>query len=205
MTDPGDGRRAPAGDIGVRDIADADHGRVGRLLVDAYDRAGPFDDAYRRRLADPARWVPGASRVFVAEDGPGGPVLGVVALTRPGDAEFERFEPPVADCGFRFLAVAPAAQGRGVGRALVGRCLQAARRAGCHRMVIHSMAFMERAHRLYDRLGFHRRPDLDVTFPSGVGLAFALDLTDRAADRFPPPGPVPDDPPWFEDVMALPA
>lgn len=194
-----------AGDVRIREITDADHPRVGELLVAAYERTGPFDDEYRSFLADPDAWVPGSSRVFVAEDGTRGEVIGVVALTRPGDAEFEPFEPPVADASFRFLAVAPGAEGRGAGRALVEQCLRAARTAGCHRVVIHSMTFMDRAHRLYEQMGFRRRPDLDVTFPSGVGLAFALDLTDEAAARFPAPGEVPDEPPWFEDVMTWPA
>jgi poly-gamma-glutamate capsule biosynthesis protein CapA/YwtB (metallophosphatase superfamily) len=39
-----------------------------------------------------------------------------------------------------------------------------------HRLVIISMHWMTRAHRLYERrYGFVRRPDLDVRFPSGVG------------------------------------
>ena len=33
--------------------------------------------------------------------------------------------------------------------------------------------------------------EIDVTYPSGVGFVYALDLTDEAASLFPPPGPVP--------------
>ena len=169
-------------------------------MLGAYDAVGPFEDDYRTFLADPDRWVPGSTEVFVAERD--GEVIGAVAFTLPGDEEFEDMRPQAADAGFRFLAVDPEAQGSGAGRALVRACVDAARRRGAHRIVVHSMAFMEVAHRLYVQEGFTRRPDLDVRFPSGVGYAFQLDLTDDAADHFPAPGPAPDEPPWYEDVWA---
>lgn len=188
------------GGLTVRPIRREDHAEVGRMIVRAYDAAGSIDDEYREWLATPAAWVDGVSDVFVCVGEAAG-VVGAVAFTRPGDAEFEHLEPPVADCGFRFLAVAPEAQGRGAGTALVRRCLQAARDHSCRRMVIHSMDFMTRAHRLYERLGFERRPDLDVRFPTGTGYAFAVDLTADAADHFPEPTPASGEPPWYEDVF----
>ncbi|MDP9023351.1 MAG: GNAT family N-acetyltransferase [Actinomycetota bacterium] len=184
--------------IEVREIQPGDLVGVGRLLLEAYDRSGPFDEPYRRFLADAERWVPGATTVFVAERD--GRVVGVVAFTLPGDREFETMLLPVADCGFRFLAVDPTAQRAGAGRALVRACLDAAGEHGCRRMVIHSMWFMTAAHRLYERLGFVRRPDLDVRFPSGVGYAFQRDVAPDADQHFPPPDAVPDEPPWYEDV-----
>lgn len=168
-------------------------------MVEAYDAVGSFTDDYRTFLGDPGRWVRGASEVFVAELR--GRPVGVVAFTLPGDEQFEAMRPPPADAGFRFLAVDPDSQGTGAGRALVRTCIDAARRAGAHRIVVHSMWFMTAAHRLYAQEGFTRRPDLDVTFPSGVGFAFQLDLTDEAEARFPSPGEVPDEPPWYEDVF----
>ncbi|MFN2555783.1 MAG: GNAT family N-acetyltransferase [Nitriliruptorales bacterium] len=194
----------------IREIAPVDYNPVGRLLLEAYDRVGPFSQPYRQFLRHPEQWVAGATAVFVAErragvEGAGREgqvderVVGVVAFTLPGDREFEQMLLTFADCGFRFLAVAPTAQGQGVGRALVRACLDTARARGCRRTVIHSMSFMTVAHRLYEQEGFARRPDLDVRFPSGVGYAFAQDLAPDAADHFPPPGPVPDEPRWFED------
>lgn len=181
----------------IREIAPGDYDHVGRLLLEAYDRTGAFDQSYRQFLRHPEQWVPGGTAVFVAERDE--QVVGVVALTLPGDREFESMLLPGADCGFRFLAVDPVEQGKGTGRALVRACLDAARDHGCRRMVIHSMSFMAAAHRLYGQEGFVRRPDLDVLFPSGVGCAFSQDLTDDAAEHFPPPGPVPSQPRWFED------
>lgn len=188
-------------ELDLRTIRPDDYPRVGRLLLAAYDDAGPFDDAYRDFLRDPDRWVPGTTETFVAEHA--GTVVGVVGFVLPGDAEFETVRPPAGDAGFRFLAVDLEARGLGAGAALTQRCITEATARGCHRMVIHSMAFMTAAHALYLRLGFVRRPDLDVRFPSGIGIAFARDLTADAPAHFPAPGPVPDQPPWYEQVMAF--
>lgn len=188
-------------DVTVREIRPSDHDRVGALLVASYDAVGPFSEPYREFLADPEEWVPGTTATWVAEHD--GVVVGAVGFVLPGDEEFETFEPPVGDCGFRFLSVAPDAQGRGAGGALVDRCVREARSRGCRRMMIHSMEFMTTAHRLYERRGFDRRRDLDVTFPSGVGYGYTLDLTDDAARHFPPPGPVPSEPPWYEQVLVF--
>lgn len=191
-------RPRPGPTVAVRPIRPADRGRVGGIVLAAYDAVGPFDEPYRVFLADPGNWVPGSTTTYVAELD--GEVVGAVAFVLPGDAEFENLRPPAGDCGFRFLAVAPEAQGSGAGAELVDRVIEDARARGCHRMLIHSMAFMTAAHRLYERRGFVRRPDLDVTFPSGIGYAFSLDLTEEASSRFPPPGPVPDEPPWYEEL-----
>jgi predicted N-acetyltransferase YhbS len=59
------------------------------------------------------------------------------------------------------LAVAPAAQGRGVGETLVQHCIDAASRAGRNGLFIYSGSWMAAAHRLYGRLGFQRRPERD--------------------------------------------
>lgn len=188
----------------VRPIRPDDHDRVGALLLASYDAVGPFDDRYRSFLADPDRWVPGSTEVLVAVDDDDRPI-GCIALVLPGDAEFEGIEPPAGDAGFRFLAVDPQAQGSGAGRALVDAVIERARALGRRRIAIHTMAFMTAAHRLYADRGFVHRRDLDVVFPSGVGYGMTYDLVEDAADHFAPPGPVPDEPPWFEDAWGVPA
>jgi ribosomal protein S18 acetylase RimI-like enzyme len=60
------------------------------------------------------------------------------------------------------LAVAPAAQRRGVGESLVRACIERARATGRRRIVLHTGDWMTTAHRLYERLGFERDPSLDV-------------------------------------------
>lgn len=171
---------------------------MGALTLAAYDAYGSISGSYRAALADPSRRARGATAVLVAELV--GEVVGTITEVRPGDAEWEGRPTPEGDCGFRVLAVDPTVEASGVGRRLVTTCLDRARAEGCRRAVITSMDWMTRAHRLYTGLGFVRRADLDVRFPGGDGYVFSLDLTPDAPAHFPPPGTVPQRPPWFEDV-----
>lgn len=185
----------------LRPMRPDDHDRVASLLLAAYDAVGTMTGPYRDHLGDPASWAAGATAALVAVDDTDRPV-GCVAFTLPGDEGFENLRVPAGDAGFRFLAVDPSAQGNGAGRTLVRACVDLARALTASRMLIHSMEWMTAAHRLYLSEGFDRRRDLDVIFPGGVGYGFTRDLADDAATRFPPPGPVPDPPPWYEDVWA---
>lgn len=81
---------------------------------------------------------------------------------------------------FRYFAVDPAAQGRGVGDAMVQWCIDAARAGGKQRIVIHSLEVMTAAHRLYERRGFRRAPERDEDWDGIVGLAFVLEVAPGA-------------------------
>jgi GNAT superfamily N-acetyltransferase len=175
--------------------------RVGAITLASYDGAVRIEGDYRAFLADPLQRRDLCTALLVAELD--GEVVGTVTYVLPTDGAWEGRRVPEADCSFRVLAVAPGVQGRGVGRELAQACIARAREAGCRRMMIASMAGMTRAHRLYDALGFVRRPDLDVRFPGDDGLAFTLDLTPDAAAHFPPPGEVPDPLPWYADAWEL--
>lgn len=188
-------------DLTIRPIRPGEGARVGELTLAAYDASGGrIEGDYREWLADAEARVPFAAAVLVAVDDVTGALLGTVTFVLPGDEEFEH---PVheGDAGFRMLAVAPEAQGRGVGDALVRACITRAREAGAHRIVISSMEWMTRAHGMYRRRGFVRRPDLDVRFPAGTGFIFTLDLSDEADARFGAPGPA-REPVWYEEAWA---
>ncbi|MDO9456919.1 GNAT family N-acetyltransferase [Nocardioides sp.] len=158
-----------------------DYEAVGRATVAAYEPflLGP-DDTYRERLAD----VAGRDRdaeVWVAVDdgdgcdGDGGQVLGNVTVCPVGSPwrEISR----VGEGEFRMLAVAPDAQGRGVGRALAEMVVDRFRSEGAHAVVLSSLDAMAGAHRLYERLGFVRLPARDWSPQPGVHLvAYALEL-----------------------------
>lgn len=177
----------------IRAVRPAEHDAVGRLVLDAYDALGSVTPAYRERIAATAERIGAGSEVLVAlRDGE---LVGTVTVAAAGSDQFEH--PGHGDGGFRMLGVSPAAQGSGVGRALLEHVLDLARARGWRRLAITSMEWMPTAHGMYRRAGFDRRADLDVRFGSGVGCCFTFDLTPDAAAHFPAPGPVPDEPPAF--------
>ncbi len=159
----------------VRRATPDDLEAVARVTVAAY---APYlddssDSGYVAHLRDAARRDREAELWVAAADD--GSVLGSVTscpegspwreLSRPGEGEF------------RMLAVDPAAQGRGVGRALVEHVLDGFREGGARGVVLCSMTSMTAAHRLYARLGFRRDPGLDWSPVPGVDLvAFRLDF-----------------------------
>jgi GNAT superfamily N-acetyltransferase len=105
--------------------------------------------------------------VLVAVDTDGA-ILGTVTyIPGPGPlAESERDD----EAGFRVLAVDPAAQGRGVGRALAEACVARARTAGRAGVAILTRPSMRAAHRLYESMGFVRDRADDWEFEPGEWL-----------------------------------
>ena len=156
--------------------------RAGQIVVEAY-RALPGhveEPSYERELADVASR---ADSAFVAVDEDGS-VVGCVTVVMGADSAHAEFDDPAA-AGFRMLGVDPARQGSGAGRALVAWCVDAARAAGRERIIIHSTPWMTRAHAMYARFGFERRPELDWEPVPNIDLwGFVLEL--RAT---PDPGP----------------
>jgi ribosomal protein S18 acetylase RimI-like enzyme len=68
------------------------------------------------------------------------------------------------------LAVDPAREGRGVGRALMEALIDEARARGGRRMTLRVFAPNERARRLYERLGFEVEGVLRDEFQVGDGV-----------------------------------
>jgi ribosomal protein S18 acetylase RimI-like enzyme len=86
-------------------------------------------------------------------------VLGSLTYARGGN----RYAQLASDdeCEIRMLGVHPDARGRGVGELLVRAAMARGGADGAVRMVLSTQTEMKAAHRLYERLGFTRRPDLD--------------------------------------------
>ena len=146
---------------------------VGDVTVAAY---APFllgpTDPYSDRLRDAAGRAAAADLWVAVEDGR---VLGTI--TDPPHGSPYRELAGEGESEFRMLAVDPAAQGRGVGDALVRHLLERARAHGHRRVLISSLPEMTGAHRVYERLGFRRVPELDWRPLADVLLiGFALDL-----------------------------
>jgi GNAT superfamily N-acetyltransferase len=160
--------------VEIRTARPEEYAAVGELTVQVYvaDGLAP-DHPYVAELADAAARAHDAE-LLVAADGDGR-LLGSVTYAPPGSPYGEITGPDEA--GFRMLAVAPAAQRRGIGAALVQACLTRAELAGCHRVRIVSVSRMTAAHRLYERLGFVRTPELDWTpEPDTTLIAYRYEL-----------------------------
>lgn len=152
----------------VRPIRPEDFAEVSRLTVDAYRADGQLDEdtGYAAVLADVASRA-ASGEILVAVDESGHP-LGAVTFVLPGSpyAEVSR----AGEAEFRALAVDPAAQRRGVARALVRACIDRAGALGCQALVICTRDRNEAAFALYDTFGFRRDPALDWSPVPGVTL-----------------------------------
>ncbi len=147
--------------------ADDDLAAFGRIVLTSYEQlpGHPADAAYDAELLDVGARLARAP-VIGAWDATT-PLGCVTYVPDPANPYAEHLRDDEA--GFRMLGVAPSAQGRGVGAALVEACLSAARAGGRRAVFIHSGDWMTTAHHLYHRLGFRRADDRDWDVP-GVGV-----------------------------------
>ena len=161
----------------IRPVRPEEYAALGELTVTAYHSIGyemPHQDVYDVQLRDVPRRAT-ASCVLVAVT-PAGDLLGGVTYVSGPEDPFSQ-ELSEGEAGIRMLAVAPAAQGMGLGRALTEACIDRARAAGRRRMVLHTGVWMPAAIRLYESLGFERQTAIDFSpAPEIQLLGYALDL-----------------------------
>lgn len=115
------------------------------------------------------------------------------AFARPGRAYFVLVDPaglvqggagvaPLKDgdpgtCELQKMYLLPAGRGRGRGRRLAERCIEAARALGYRRCYLETLTGMDAAQRLYRKLGFEPlTAPLGCTGHSGCDQWFARDL-----------------------------
>lgn len=162
------------GEIEIRIARPDELSRIGELTAATYVAAGFIspESGYIGRLRDAVSRASEAELLVALHDGePTGTITycphgsAWAQLTVPGEAEF------------RMLAVVPAARGRGLGEALVTRCIARAREDGCRTLRLSTEPVMHAAHRIYRRLGFLRTPERDWQPAPGVELlTYALAL-----------------------------
>ena len=162
-------RRARAEDIAT----------VGEVTVAAYADLTTGDaDGYVQRLRDAATRDREAE-LWVATPDDSDEILGTVTITPPGSPWREIGRDGEGE--FRMLAVAPTAQGQGVGTALVDLVLDRFRAEGARSVVMSTLPVMVAAHRIYERAGFVRDPDRDWSPLPGVDLiSYRVDLEEPA-------------------------
>lgn len=160
--------------LSVRDAAPGEHPALLQLVLAAYGAIGflASDPGFEEEVA--GLMESPNTQVIVAEiDG-----APVGTITLYPDGRFYDDATILSDWScLRTLAVSPAAQGRGAGRALMTECLSRARALGRSRMLLHTHESMKAAIRLHESLGFVRAPDLDLYYtPELTFIAYVLDL-----------------------------
>lgn len=150
----------------IRDVHPDEYEDVGDLVVDVYRAIIPGLEEYADELRSVAERIASGALVWVAEDD--GALAGTVTYV-PGPGPYGEFDDP-RGAGIRMLAVLPEFQGRGIGEALVRACITRAAADRRERIYLDTTQWMETAQRLYRRIGFVRRPDLDWQPATGVVL-----------------------------------
>ncbi len=149
----------------IRVVDPSEGGRlaeIGEITALAYLADGLIDAAhpYTKTLRDAqARARDAILLAMVDGEGGEGAVVGTLTVVAPGTpfAELAQGE----DYELRMLAVSPIERGRGIGEKLTLAGMDMAVQAGAKQVVLSTMESMHAAHRLYERLGFRRREDLD--------------------------------------------
>ena len=156
--------------IEVRIVRPDEYEAAGRVTSLAYrEFVNPGEAAwedYVDEIADVASRATIADVYVALEDGR---IVGSATLEL-GERIDRDEDPPLApdEAHIRMLGVDPDARGRGVARALMDACFDAARAAGRGRMTLHTTQRMTIAQAMYEAMGFRRLPDR--VFPDGFVL-----------------------------------
>jgi ribosomal protein S18 acetylase RimI-like enzyme len=149
----------------IRIIRPDEHTRlaeIGELTTLAYLSDGLVDQAhpYVPQLRDAqARAKDAILLAMVDGEGGEGAIVGTLTVVPPGSPFIELAQGDEYE--LRMLAVSPIERGRGIGQELTKAGLKLAIEQGASAVVLSTMESMHAAHRLYERMGFTRRQDLD--------------------------------------------
>jgi ribosomal protein S18 acetylase RimI-like enzyme len=105
-----------------------------------------------------------------------GRVVGAVVLAQHGAAQAV-LTVSIDEAILLRLAVDEQARGHGVGRALVDWCVSEARARGVSRLWLWTRPVQQSAHRIYESIGFERRPERDEEAGPPGRLVYVLELS----------------------------
>jgi GNAT superfamily N-acetyltransferase len=154
--------------IEIRNATPAEYAQIGKLMVHAYSNLPGFltpqeHPGYYNLLANIGEITqkPG-TEILVALSSEKN-LLGAVVYFNDmqnygsgGTATQEK-----KSSGFRFLAVADEARGKGVGKLLTRECIRKANEKNHTQVIIHTTLAMQTAWKMYEQIGFKRSEDLD--------------------------------------------
>ncbi|WP_299443092.1 GNAT family N-acetyltransferase [uncultured Aquimarina sp.] len=152
----------------VRDANPDEFTKIGELMVKVYSQLDGFPNQeeqpnYYKTLANIGSLTEKPNTrllIAISEGGEiGGGVVYFSDMQYYGSGGTAPQEKNAA--GFRLLAVAPAARGKGIGRLLTKTCIEFAKNEKQNQVIIHSTKAMQIAWKMYEKLGFKRSEDLD--------------------------------------------
>ncbi|MFC0215919.1 GNAT family N-acetyltransferase [Paenibacillus chartarius] len=163
----------------IRDAVPADRDSIRQVALSAYEQyAAVMPEerwlAYRESIAGSVDGEGPMAR-FVAELD--GEIVGSALLFMSSEQAYGRPELAIGGAIVRLLAVAPGARGKGVATELLRESVRRSRQLGSPDLHLHTSDMMAAAVRLYERLGFERAVDKDVSNGDTLVKCYRLDLT----------------------------
>ena len=167
-----------AGQVEIRPVEPGEYEEAGRVTALAYREFVPPEPSpgwveYLGSIADIAGRV-GRTTVLVAVQE--GRIVGSATIEIDSTIGDDDHELPPDVAALRMLGVDPSIRRAGIGRALVEASMEAARERGKRRFILRTTSRMTSAHRLYESMGFHRDPALDMSFPDVDLFGYRIDL-----------------------------
>lgn len=156
---------APTGTLTIRPITAADDAAMAAVIRSVTTEYGAIGEGFSIHDAEVDRMAEayGGPRAayFVVTDGARVVGGGGIAHLEGGDTDV---------CELKKMYFLPEARGMGMGRAMLARCLDAARERGYTRCYLETMSIMREARRLYTRAGFTQ-----IEAPLGATGHFSCD------------------------------
>ena len=152
----------------IRNAKPEEFEKIGKLMVNVYSQLEGFpkqdeQPAYYEMLANIGELTKKPATELLIAVSPNGEIEGGVVyfsdMQYYGSGGTATKEKNAA--GFRLLAVAHAARGKGIGKLLTNECIQKTKQKNLSEVIIHSTRAMQTAWSMYETLGFKRSEDLD--------------------------------------------
>ena len=154
--------------IEIRNALPSEYPSIGQLMVHAYSNLPGFltpesHPAYYHLLANIGEIVKKPGVEIITAHSHEKKLLGAVVyfnhMQQYGSGGTATQEKNAS--GFRFLAVADDARGKGIGKLLTRECIRKAKEDGNRQVIIHTTNAMKNAWAMYEKIGFKRSEDLD--------------------------------------------
>lgn len=154
--------------IEIRNATPVEYAEIGKLMVHAYSNLPGFltpteHPGYYNLLANIGEITQKPGTEILIATSSEKKLLGAVVyfddMKHYGSGGIATQEKNTS--GFRFLAVADEARGKGVGKLLTHACIRKASEKNHGQLVIHTTMAMQTAWKMYEQIGFTRSEDLD--------------------------------------------